>query len=108
MIERVARALAEREGSSLQWHKYTVAACTAIAAMREPTPFMVACAAVASVPVADPDDMRLAVQAAQIVVRFADVPASTPVQEVADAIATMWPAMREMIAAALTEPSGGV
>lgn len=103
MIERVARALAVQNVEPRPWEACIEDARVAIAAMREPTPYMVACAAVAAIPAADPEDRRLALQAARIAVELADIPGGMPVEGVADAIATMWPAMRALVDAALAD-----
>lgn len=72
----------------------------------EPTPEIIASAAVAIWPTASPADIALARLAAPIVLMEMDMVPGTTVDAVAGMLATMAPAYRAMLAAAPTPPAG--
>jgi hypothetical protein len=114
MVERVARAMWDKREAQfpervrlkfdpMPGDPIWPMARAAIAAMGDPTPEMVAAAAVATVPLAQRADIELAMKAADIAVRHPSAPPGISRDHLAAGIATMWPAMRSMIAAALAE-----
>lgn len=72
----------------------------------EPTPEIIASAAVAIWPSASPADIALARLAAPIVLMQMDMASGTTVDAVAGMLATMAPAYRAMLAAASIPPAG--
>lgn len=73
----------------------------------EPTPEIIAAAAIAVWPTASSADIELARKAAPIVLMGSDLGPGHTVETLAAALATMAPAYRAMIAAAPKEPSNG-